>query len=65
MLNMHWIMISSLIDVPHHLEVIMEKRLASLLSNLGITVKEANSRRLSIIYIIKKYFDACHKVECK
>ena len=33
-----------LIDVPHHLEVIMEKRLASLLSNLGITVKEANSQ---------------------
>lgn len=33
-----------LIDVPHHLEVIMEKRLAILLSNLGITVKEANSQ---------------------
>ncbi|MFQ7174379.1 MAG: Nif3-like dinuclear metal center hexameric protein [Thomasclavelia ramosa] len=52
-----------LIDVPHHLEVIMEKRLASLLSNLGITVKERIVR--IIIHIIKKYFDACHKVECK
>ena len=33
-----------LIDVTHHLEVIMEKRLASLLSNLVITVKESNSQ---------------------